>query len=161
MDAVTDAEALCEFIAGAIAKAVTVDLRNGRQPPRMALPLAQLLHTAASGGTARQDIDRPRKGQDTGTMAAPSFLVDAREAAHLLSVCERTVRTMAADGRLVAVKIGGAVRYRRADLEALVAASPRTFRDSVSVKDTPPSARVGRGFSPSLSADPISQPGAA
>jgi excisionase family DNA binding protein len=39
-------------------------------------------------------------------------------AAALLSVSERTVTRLVADGRLKAIRLGGAVRYRVADLEA-------------------------------------------
>lgn len=49
------------------------------------------------------------------------LLVDAREAARLLSISERTLWTLANQGSIKATKIGRAVRYSVAALEAFVA----------------------------------------
>lgn len=49
-------------------------------------------------------------------------LLTVAEAAELFRVSERTVRTWTATGILRAVRIGGRVRYRRATLDATIAA---------------------------------------
>ena len=68
------------------------------------------------------------------------LLLDVADVAALLRVSKRTVANMLRDGRLTAVRIGGAVRVRRADVEALVAGRPATarFLDSAEVKDADP-----------------------
>ncbi|UCD49798.1 MAG: helix-turn-helix domain-containing protein [Phycisphaerales bacterium] len=48
------------------------------------------------------------------------LLVDVREAARLLSVCERTVFNMVERGELTPVRIGRAVRFAVDDLGAWV-----------------------------------------
>jgi len=48
------------------------------------------------------------------------LLVDVREAARLLSVCERTVANMVGRGELKPIRIGRAVRFAVADLRAWV-----------------------------------------
>lgn len=47
-------------------------------------------------------------------------LLTAREAAAVLRVSERTVWALAKQGKLAAVRIGRAVRYRREDIQAFV-----------------------------------------
>jgi excisionase family DNA binding protein len=48
-----------------------------------------------------------------------SLLLDLHDTAAALGVSERTVQRMTVAGHLEAVRIGRAVRYRRADVEAL------------------------------------------
>jgi uncharacterized membrane protein len=48
------------------------------------------------------------------------LLVDRKEAARRFSVCERTIANMTKRGELAVVRLGAAVRYRYADLVALV-----------------------------------------
>lgn len=43
-----------------------------------------------------------------------------KQAAEYLSVSERTVSSLAAEGRLSRVRISGCVRYRREDLDRLI-----------------------------------------
>ncbi len=51
----------------------------------------------------------------------PKLLVTARDAARLLSVCEKTLWSLTAPrGPLPAVRIGRAVRYDVADLRAFI-----------------------------------------
>jgi len=51
----------------------------------------------------------------------PPFLMGVREAAVVLLRSERSVREDVRLGRLPSVKLGGAIRIRRADLEAALA----------------------------------------
>lgn len=51
------------------------------------------------------------------TTTMDPLLVTAREAAKLLSICERTLFGLTKDGELPAVRIGRAVRYRLEDLK--------------------------------------------
>lgn len=46
------------------------------------------------------------------------LLVNTREAARMLCISERTLWTLTQEGRIPSLKIGRAVRYRVADLEA-------------------------------------------
>jgi excisionase family DNA binding protein len=154
---VTDLEELAAFAALALAKQVRVSAKNGKHVPASVVELAALLlRMAAPDGAQRPTRDRPAKGPHNRVMADPLLLTTV-DVARLLAVSERTVRAMAADGRLTAVRIGGSVRYRRADIEALIAASPRSFRDVVAAKDS----RVGGARSRSGTADPIHSGGTA
>jgi excisionase family DNA binding protein len=49
-----------------------------------------------------------------------ALLLDYRHAGEWLDLSDRTVRRLVHDGELPAVKIGGATRIRRVDLEAYV-----------------------------------------
>ena len=53
---------------------------------------------------------------EDGGMSVEPLLVDVKEVARLLSICERTVRTLTKGGELPVVKIGSRVLYSRADL---------------------------------------------
>ncbi len=46
----------------------------------------------------------------------PSLLVDSREAARLLCLCERSVWTLTKAGKLRAIRVGRSVRYSRQTL---------------------------------------------
>ena len=53
----------------------------------------------------------------------PKLLMNYDEASWSLGVCERTLRNMVTDGRLVAVKIGGRTLFDVEDLRAVVRAN--------------------------------------
>ncbi len=130
-------EELAAFLAHAIVRHVEVWKRNGQAPPALAVPLAGWL-VAARHGTERKPLDRRAGSGDGGGMAPETpLLLTTRQVARLLQVSERTVRTMLADGRLQAVKLGTATRIPRGEVEKLAlpscSASPR-FIDHVDVK---------------------------
>ena len=50
----------------------------------------------------------------------PKLLLTTRQAAEALQVCEKTVFNLTRSGQLRAVKIGSAVRYAVADIEAFI-----------------------------------------
>ena len=56
----------------------------------------------------------------TPKQALTPLLISGREAAKLLSVCERTLFMLTKAGEIPAVRIGRAVRYSVRDLEAWV-----------------------------------------
>lgn len=58
-------------------------------------------------------------------------LLTAAEAAELLSVCTRTVRRLGWRGDLPVVRVGHAVRFRLADLRALIDQSVHDERPDV------------------------------
>ena len=60
-------------------------------------------------------------GKSLAQPALPQLLVDPREAARLLSISERTLWTLTNQGSIKATKIGRAVRYSVASLEAFIA----------------------------------------
>ena len=62
------------------------------------------------------------------TPTAPAAVTVA-EAARRLTVCERTIRRAADEGRLKAVRIGRAVRITAASIEALLAGEPAAGED--------------------------------
>lgn len=62
---------------------------------------------------------------------AGAILVDSREAARRLAVSGRTIWSMANDGRLPVCRIGRAVRFRVADLEAFAQCEARLVVDPV------------------------------
>lgn len=134
----TELDALLAFVANAIARHARDRARNGSSVPPLAVELARWL-AAAPSGTERQPVDCRCADGDAGQMNAPLMLT-IDQAAQLLSLSPRTVRSMVKDGRLPAVRIGRAVRIRRGDVERLVAlhagqpASPR-FHSAVTVKD--------------------------
>lgn len=55
-----------------------------------------------------------------------SELLDIHEAARYLTVSERTVHRLVADGKLAKQKIRGGTRFRRSELERYLRASERT-----------------------------------
>lgn len=57
----------------------------------------------------------------TSPQAPPQLLVDAREAARMLSIGERTLWTLTNQGAIQTVRIGRAVRYAVSALEAFIA----------------------------------------
>ena len=76
----------------------------------------------------------------------PETLLTARETAQYLRCSLRTLDRERADGRGIPyVRIGGRIRYRRADVEAFVAAHVRGHATGT---DTPQSRRRGQGKHP-------------
>jgi excisionase family DNA binding protein len=67
-------------------------------------------------------------------------LLTTRDVSELLGVSESAVRSMTGDGRLVSVKFGQAVRFRRQDIEAFIrSAAGDEERDEPEVEvATPP-----------------------
>ena len=127
---------LAAFCAAALARHADLRRRNGAPVPALVLPLARMCTEAARGSTTMQNLDqagRPGEGE-----AMPSLLLDFADVGRLLKISRRTVATMAKDGRLRVVRIGSAVRVRRADVDALVNGQPATarFLDRAEVKDT-------------------------
>ncbi len=132
----TELDELLAFVAAAIAGHARTRQRNGLPVPPLALTVARWAADTARSGTTRQPLARPTETGDRVGMERP-LLLTIPGAAVLLSVSERTVRNMIADGRLTPVKIGGATRIRRADVVALVAAPASArfrFRDAVEQK---------------------------
>lgn len=62
----------------------------------------------------------------------PKLLVTSREAARMLSICERTLWTLTNTGLLGAVRIGRSVRYAVTDLEAYIDRCRRESLESTS-----------------------------
>jgi len=54
--------------------------------------------------------------QSTQNQEMPRLLVTAREAAKMLSICEKTLWTLTKNGQIPSVRIGAAVRYDPRDL---------------------------------------------
>lgn len=104
-------------------------------PPEL-LGLAEFFADCA---TARQGATETVGVAGTGNAGAMKEhpVMTKREAAAALGVSSRTVDRLIARGTLTAVKVEGSTRIRRADLEAYIAGlAPRSFRDSVTEKDT-------------------------
>lgn len=59
--------------------------------------------------------------QDTMRRTLTPMLITPREAAKLLSVCERTLYMLTKTGQIPAVRIGRSVRYSVNELEAWIA----------------------------------------
>ena len=55
-------------------------------------------------------------GRKSDVVLMEPLLIDVKEVARLLNVCERTVRTLTKSGELPVVKIASRVLYSRADL---------------------------------------------
>lgn len=91
---------------------------NGLPPAKRLTQLAESWSGLVRAGQDRPDHQPQRDDVDNGLV--PSVLVNESETARLLGVSERTVRRRAAAGELVAVRIGAAKRYRKADIEAYI-----------------------------------------
>ncbi len=154
----TELDELLAFAANAFASAARTRQRNGLPVPPLALTIARWCADTARSGTARQPLADLTEAGDRGPMERP-LLLTIPAAAVLLSVSERTIRNMCADGRLTPVKIGGATRIRRGDVDALVAARPasprfmdrveqKTADDESSTTDAPETPAPAAGKSP-------------
>ncbi len=62
----------------------------------------------------------PVSAAPAAALPSPASLLTCREAAQYLRKSERTIRLYVAQQRLRAYRVGGGVRYDRADLDALV-----------------------------------------
>ena len=101
--------------------------RNGGSVPPLALLIADWCTEAAKGCTGVQNL-APTGRRSHDRDVTPALLLDLGEVAALLRVSKRTVASMIKDGRLAVMRIGGAVRVRRGDIEALVAGQPASPR---------------------------------
>jgi len=63
--------------------------------------------------------------------------VDVKMAAKMLSICERTLRSITKRGELPVIRIGNRVLYSREDLIKFVRQRSRREQDSEEEKDTP------------------------
>jgi excisionase family DNA binding protein len=95
-------------------------LRRDRVPVPTAL--ADLVALCARGGQRRPEIDGTPSVDDR--VDVDQLAVDYRGAAERLSVSDRSVRRLVAEGELPAVLVGGVKRIRVADLEQYVEALP-------------------------------------
>ena len=132
----TEHQEVLAFVAHAIVRHAAVRQRDGLPVPSLAVALAKWCADQARSGEDRQPLAIADIGVDVGVM--DQLLLTDRDAAVLLRVSARTVRAMIADGRLSAVKIGGATRIRRSDLDVFVSGQPATarFREHIDVKAT-------------------------
>ena len=130
----SEIEETCAFLAHAVARAAAVRARDGLPVPAMALAVARVCADQARGGQIGQAFAFGEGMGDLGLVDA--LLLTDRDAAALLRLSARTVRGLIASGRLRAVKIGGATRIRRSDLDAFISGQPATprFLDQVDVK---------------------------
>jgi hypothetical protein len=148
------------FAAAALSTAAGTRQRNGRHVPAVTADVvAVLVQVAAADGVGRRTRDRPAPGrQPEQVPAATSLLVTPLEAASLLQISPRTLRALRAAGQIEQVRIAGATRYRRSDIEVMAAAGPRSFRADIVAKDTP---EARSGATCSRGVGPINEPGAA
>lgn len=112
-------------LAGHIAIALELHRRWWTQPGRQ-LPdgldeLARAMRDAATSGQEQQQIDNV---VDLDQIAPVPLAYSYEDAARLLRCSARKVRRLVTDGELTAVRLGGLVRIRRADLNAYLAAAP-------------------------------------
>ena len=88
-------------------------------------PPADREPTSPPGGGPCTDPKAPNSVAPSPTSSLEiedgKLLLTEREAAKALSVCQRTLWQLRADGEIPCVRIGRAVRYRPADLHAWVA----------------------------------------
>lgn len=138
-------ERFLAFVAAAFVITDQRMRREGSQAPPLAMAFVTWWHThtrtrmdvrpgAARSGQERTDVADGGGGADSVGMTSPPLLLTAKEAAGLLSVSERQLRRLQAAGELSPVRIGGLVRYRRGDVEAVAGVTPRSFRDGAVVK---------------------------
>lgn len=92
--------------------------RKGMAPsPRTRALIEGLL---ASGGQVRTGADRALSSAADFTDDDGVALLTERDVATLLGVSSRSVRRLASAGSLPRVRVGGATRYRRADVARLM-----------------------------------------
>lgn len=92
--------------------------REGREVPAGLVELVETVLFRARGGHARTTGDDAGVVVDDASMA-PLLLTKA-ETAQLLNVSPRTVQRLVAEGRLPLVRVAGAPRFRRVDVEGYV-----------------------------------------
>lgn len=64
-------------------------------------------------------MNKPNELSEAGA-ACGEFLLRKREVSALLGVCNRTVERLVASGKLTRVKVLGAVRFRRSEIQNLM-----------------------------------------
>ena len=122
----TETSEALAFISHAIVRHAAVRHRDGLPVPALAVLVARWCADAARDGEERQPLAMPEITADVGVM--DQLLLTDKESAALLRLSARTVRALIADGKLPAVKIGGATRIRRSDLDAFIAGQPASAR---------------------------------
>lgn len=65
-------------------------------------------------------MSNQQPGRINTSPSVPRLLLNARDAAEALSICERTLWTLTSTGALKSVRIGRAVRYAIDDLQAYI-----------------------------------------
>ena len=94
-----------------------------RRRPRFALPLREL-ERAAERPLGDEVLSRPTQsdGDDPSAPRTPTLekLLRLEQVIEFLGVSERTVRRAVADGRLKAIKLGGALRFRPSDVSGFI-----------------------------------------
>ena len=131
----TENAAALAFIAHAIIRHAAIRRRDGLPVPALAVLVAKWCADQARSGEVGQRFDSDSTGADVGIVN--QLLLTDKDTGALLGVSARTVRAMIADGRMPAIKVGGATRIRRSDVDAFIAGQPATtrFRDNVAIKD--------------------------
>ena len=132
----TETSEALAFISHAIVRHAGVRRRDGLPVPAMALAVARWCADQARNGEDRQPLDVGDVARDVGIMD-DQLLLTGKDTGILLRCSERTVRSLITRGLLPAIKVGGATRIKRSDLDAFIAARPPAarFRDDVEVKD--------------------------
>ena len=86
-------------------------------------PCKQIIVTAARAAGVPLELIHAglatMEGECSPAPASPSILVNQATAARLLSVSRFTIRRIVAEGVLHPVRVRGAIRYSRAELEAV------------------------------------------
>ena len=121
------------FVAAAVGAAVRRALEEGESAPADALALAELLLTAAEHGLEALVVSvgcaNPRQNETISPAPSPGVddvsvpLLTKAETADRLRISLRGVDRLAASGHLTRIKVGGATRFRRAEVDGL--AEPR------------------------------------
>lgn len=91
---------------------------QGLRPSPRLLEAAEAIIEARRGQVGTNPSPAPAR-VDTAPMPTERLLATENQTAELLSCSTRTVRRMAADGRLDPVRLGGVTRYRRSDIDAI------------------------------------------
>jgi excisionase family DNA binding protein len=113
---------------------------NGLPFPSELQHLAEACWARAKGDSNRQGPTSLAEVVEQVQGAPVALLMDTSEAAEVLAVSQRQVERLVASGELPSVRVGGARRIRRADLEAYVAQlAPSPFTTRIQTK-TPSSA---------------------
>jgi excisionase family DNA binding protein len=128
-------EAMVPHLALAIAYYRRDVLPRDGMPTPPELVAVQEFATKASRGLARPGAATVDDATLVPDAQLVPLLLRQDEVAEVLRVSARTVRRLAAAGKLRAVTVEGAVRYRPADVEEYAAGlAPRTMRERISTK---------------------------
>ena len=127
---------LFAHLALAVSRYVAEAGRDGITVPSEVIGVRDLLVDCAQRRQDATPLEVTAVSSDDGGMTSNPMLTK-RETAAALRVSTRTVDRLIASGALSAVKVEGATRVRRGDLEAYIAQlTPRSFRDDVTSKDS-------------------------